>query len=134
MFRYLFRAASAWFLWRWLKTRWRGTLALIVIILLTSLLHDEYVEYVELTDNDELLIASYLVKWCINLIALGLYFVYSFRRTLAQPPAVKAPDKTIRPDGSDKRQTRQPAPKGDGFDAIRNKAHLGSKADKLLER
>jgi hypothetical protein len=52
-------------------------LALIFSIVLISLVHDEYIEYVEITKDTGFLSISYLAKWVGIALGLGLYLVFS---------------------------------------------------------
>lgn len=115
-------------IWLWLKPRWRGLAVLLVFVVLVNLLHAEYLGYVELSENKDFLIWSYLLKWLLLFAAVIAYIVLPVRGNSGNSSAATSP-----------RQTRPPSTGGatsedDGFDFLRNKKELQSRADKLLER
>ena len=127
--RTVLRAASAWFIWRWLAPRWKSTLGLVVCWGLIIVLHSEYVEYVEITERTELLWVSYLVKWgsVLTLIAAYAWFVVL---APASPPTNL--------ESSHRQQDTAPreadAEADDGFDFLRHKPRLESEADRLIRQ
>ena len=122
---------SAWFIWRWFKNRWRSTLALVIFLALTAAIHDEYIEYVELTNEASFLFASYLIKWVGIVIGVSLYVFLSVSRgTSMQTKEIlnqkqKAPDATV--DSSLSMEDED-----DGFNFLRQKGRLESRAEKLI--
>src|SRR5688572_7725922 len=64
-------------LWLWLKPRWRALLAFIVSIVLITVVHSEYVNYVEISGNQGLLVWSYILKWSALLICIIVYWLVS---------------------------------------------------------
>lgn len=113
----------------WLKPRWRGLLALTVVVLLVHVLHGEYLGYVELSGNDGYLLASYAVKWLALLVAVLAYYLFAIRG-LSRPrkPAPQAPPKP--PLVGD----AAPPAGDDGFDFLRRKKELEGEADKVIAR
>ena len=61
----------------WLRPRWRGLLALIVLVIMLHLLHSEYLGYVELSGDRSLLIWSYVFKWTVLLLGILSYLFLS---------------------------------------------------------
>jgi hypothetical protein len=128
LLRTVLRAASAWFIWRWLEPRWRSTLALVLGWLLVIVLHAEYVEYVQITESTELLWISYLIKWVVVLSAILAYLWFSVLGSSKTPPA-QAPSKTPQTDKGGTGDT----PHGDGFDFLREKKTLQSRGDQVID-
>lgn len=126
LLRTVLRAASAWFIWRWLEPRWKSTLALVIGWLTVVLIHNEYVEYVQITDRTDLLWLSYFLKWITILTGILLWVWFSLLAT--QPRRVAEITKTRGRDTE--RQT--PTTGDDGFDFLRQKPKLESRGDKLL--
>jgi hypothetical protein len=130
-------------IWRWLKPRWLGSLIFVGVILLTTLLHDEYVEYVDITQQARFLVLSYAIKWGINLSALAGFIVYSLPK--ASAPAPRRKDSTrsqataITESNQGAEQASRESPgehigtKGDGFDFLRHKKTLKGKGDQLIQ-
>lgn len=128
LFKTLLRAASAWFIWRWLAPRWKSTLGLVVGWWLVTVLHSEYVEYVRITDSTELLWLSYLIKWAAVLAGIAAYVWFSLlgpstasSAPTANPASTPDPDeKLVKPSGDD------------GFDFLRDKTQLESRGDMIV--
>ena len=131
MFKQIFRMFSVWIIWRWFKNRWRSTLALAVFLALTASIHDEYIEYVELTNEASFLLASYFIKWVGIVVGVSLYVLLSvFRGASMKPKGLlnqnrKAPDTTV--DSSLFMDDED-----DGFNFLREKGRLESRAEKLI--
>lgn len=130
MFKQVFRMFSAWFIWRWFKSRWRSTLALVIFLALTAVIHDEYIEYVELTNEAAFLFASYLIKWIGIVIGVSLYVLLSVLQGTSMQTKEnlnqkrKSPDATLASSSLDDED--------DGFNFLREKGRLESRAEKLI--
>ena len=75
MIRSLLKIALVAAIWRWLQPRWKPLGTLMAVIVITSILHSEYIEYVEISNIRDSLILSYLLKWAIFLGSLSLYIL-----------------------------------------------------------
>ena len=114
----------------WLKPRWRGLLALTVFVLLVHILHGEFLDYVELSGNDDYLLVSFLIKWTCLVLGLVAYYLFAIAglrlrgRAVQQPSAASdsVPVATISKVSTD-----------DGFDFLRHKKALQGEAEKLLD-
>lgn len=127
LLRTTLRAVSAWLIWRWLEPRWRSTLALVIGWLLVTVLHNEYAEYVRISENTGFLWLSYLLKWLLILSGIAAYAWFSVlaprqpaRHGDGAAATAKSPDSSLPPD--------------DGFDFLRHKNTLSSRADKVIDR
>jgi hypothetical protein len=60
-------------IWRFIKPRLKSVLALIAILAVTTGVHDEFVEYVQLTQDKTWLLESYMLKW---VVIIGSGFAY----------------------------------------------------------
>jgi len=114
-------------IWLWLKPRWRALLAFIVSLVIINVLHREYVNYVEISGNQDFLVWSYILKWSAMLICILAYLLVSAWGISSKkiPPAKVANEPVkLAPkiEGQD-----------DGFDFLRRKKKLNSQAEKLLE-
>ena len=128
MFNQLLKITVFTTIWFWLKPRWRGFLALAVFVLLVNVLHREYLGYVEISDNQGFLVWSYILKWGTLLTGLVTYLICS-----------SVGIKTVPKKRSQKAQiesTSESSIQGvdDGFNFLRDKIHLQSQADKLIDR
>ncbi|MDG2045886.1 MAG: hypothetical protein P8J79_01615 [Halioglobus sp.] len=110
----------------WLKPRWRGLLALSVVVIAIHTFHGEYLDYAERSGDYSFLLWSYIIKWIALTAAVLLYIVCTIAGQNKQMPRV---DET-----RIKKNSRGNAPPSadDGFDFLRTKRHLQSRADKIL--
>ena len=116
-------------LWMWLRPRWRGLLALLVFIGLVTLGHREYLDYVTLSGDKDFLIWSYAVKWL--LIASGLLVYFLLVVMWPRPRQTRAGKST---GSKGQAATTAAEPEDDGFDFLRSKKRLQSRAEKLLDK
>ena len=128
MFNQLLKITLFTSAWLWLKPRWRGLLAIIVFVLLVNILHREYLDYVSISEDKAMLIWSFVVKWGLIIIGVLLYF---FSATLGGKPAQA---KTVKPKAGAEAARQTGNDGDDGFNFLREKKTLHSKADKLLDR
>ena len=113
--------------WLWLKPRWRALLAFIASIVIISIAHREYVNYVEISGNQSFLVWSYILKWSALLICILVYWLVSaWGIGMKKPVTPKSSAEPARPASGTEGQD-------DGFDFLRRKKKLLSQADKLLE-
>lgn len=114
----------------WLRPRWRGLLALCALVILVHVLHGEYLNYVELSGERAFLVWSYVLKWAVLVSGVVVYLlltVFSSRNA---------------PSGTEKLAHRKRPPENsgvaevadDGFDFLRQKGQLESRAEKLISR
>jgi len=112
----------------WLRPRWRGLLVLAAFVVMVHLLHGEYLRYVELSQNQSFLVWSYGIKWLALVIGVSVYMLFAFpssgnrnrmKMGAAQEPSDRQPDATVA---------------DDGFDFLRRKKSLESRAEKVLSK
>lgn len=115
-------------LWMWLRPRWRGLLALIVFIGLVTLGHGEYLDYVKLSGDSSFLIWSYAVKWLLIATGLLMYFLL-----VVMWPKPRKASEGRSAGGKGQAATSGGKPEDDGFDFLRNKKRLQTRAEKLLD-
>ncbi|NQX89137.1 MAG: hypothetical protein HRT77_10790 [Halioglobus sp.] len=106
----------------WLRPRWKGLLVLCVSVLLVHIMHAEYLGYVELSGDRSFLVWSYVLKWLVLILAVVIYLFF-----------VLSGSRKVEPD---KAKWREPlANQGtadDGFDFLRQKDQLKSRADMVI--
>ncbi len=113
--------------WLWLKPRWRALLAFVVSIIIITVAHREYLNYVEISGNQTYLVWSYLLKWSALLVCIIAYLLasawgISSKKSAPAKAVTESARLAPRVEGED-----------DGFDFIRRKKRLNSQAEKLLE-
>ncbi|GAB5451763.1 MAG: hypothetical protein Hals2KO_20910 [Halioglobus sp.] len=116
----------------WLRPRWKGLLALIVFVVLVHVLHGEYLGYVELSGNDEFLVWSFVLKWLALVSGVLAYLFLAVLRTAGGTVSSIDLSKSTELSAA-KKPTQIPA-KNDGFDFLRDKKQLQTRAEKLLNR
>lgn len=136
MFNQLLKWTLVISIWRKYKKHIGITIILILALFLTSLVHQDFVNY-SLVSNNNSLGLSYLVKW---LVYVALVSVYWFSVGKINRNASKDSDLHKKMKAS-KQRTAKSAPaesKGedtpDPFASIRGKKTLRSKADIALEK
>ncbi len=116
----------------WLRPRWKGLLALIVFVVLVHVLHGEYLGYVELSGNDEFLVWSFVLKWLALVSGVLAYLFLAVLRTAGGKTSPTDVSKSAESPAAGK-PALNPA-KNDGFDFLRDKKQLETRAEKLLNR
>lgn len=122
----------------WLRPRWRGLLALTASVVLVHILHGEYLGYVELSQDDDYLVWSYVIKWAALIVCVALYVMFAVY-------GLKAPNRkrqtgragvasTAGAPLADASTAEAAGPSDDGFDFLRKKKTLESKADKVIAK
>jgi hypothetical protein len=115
----------------WLKPRWRGLLALTVFVILVHVIHAEYLGYVELSEDQQYLVASYFLKWLGLIFALVVYYIFAVAGLRVS--GMSAAGNTGKAATVDERTISSNKDQDDGFDFLREKKELEGKADKLLD-
>ncbi len=106
----------------WLKHRGKGLFALVLTLLTTWLLHNEYLSYITQSGDNRFLALSYGIKWGVFIVAAGLYY-FALERKIRKDPS-RGRNTIEHPEAS--------AARGDGFDFLRRKKTLESESDKAL--
>lgn len=113
-------------IWRRYRRLFIAVGLLLVSYFLVSLLHQDYLDYVKNSGNDNFLGLSYVLKWLLLLVVtLVFYFLIVARKTPGTNVTDKAPVQAAQP------ATQPGAP--DPFEAIRHKKKLRGRADQYLE-
>lgn len=114
---------------RFLKPRLKGLLWIIGIWLVLRFIHAEFVSYVALSGDTRYVLRASLLKMFLYALTLGIY-VWKVERPLWPKPAVIP----VSPVAS-ANLPMVVLPKGDdGFDFLRGKEKLRTKAEQLLDK
>jgi hypothetical protein len=112
----------------WLRPRWRSLLALVTLIVLVHVLHGEYLGYVELSQDRSFLVWSYFIKWFFLIAGVLVYLSFAVGGSAIAVATASGK-------GANKEHQAKPsAVSGDGFDFLRNKKYLQSRAEKILAK
>ena len=118
-------------LWRWLKPRSKFLITSLFIIIATWTFHSEYTDYLAKSNSVEYLAISYFLKWAITIAVIFAFYIRETlsRRNASKPPVSISKNNLVKSDIK-----AETVNESDGFDKIRNKKHLESRADKLLNK
>lgn len=112
---------------RFLKPRFKGLLWVIGIWLVLRFVHAEFVSYVALSGNTRYVLHASLAKLLLYAITLGIYVwkverpLWPKRVAVIDTPTANSPMTAL--------------PKGDdGFDFLRTKEKLRTRAEQLLDK
>src|SRR5688500_17961022 len=113
---------------RFLKPRWKGLLWIVGIWLVLRFVHAEFVSSVALSGDTRYVLHASLLKMLLYALTLGVY-VWTVERPLwPKPAAVPIPSPNL---PANSQMTT--LPKGDdGFDFLRDKEKLRTRAEQLL--
>ncbi len=114
---------------RFLKPRWKGLLWIIAIWLVLRFIHAEFVSYVALSGDTRYVLHASLLKMLLYALTLGIY-VWRVERPLwpkstslpIAPTAIYSPTVVSLPKSDD------------GFDFLRDKEKLRTRAEQLLDK
>src|SRR5688572_6427363 len=114
---------------RFLKPRWKGLLWIIAIWLVLRFIHAEFVSYVALSGDTRYVLHATLLKMFLYALTLGVY-VWKVERPLWPKPTTLAATPT-----ASTTSALVSLPKGDdGFDFLRDKEKLRTRAEQLLDK
>ena len=107
----------------WLRHRARGLLVLVGVLVITWILHNEYLGYISRSGDDTYLALSYVMKWGVFILASCCYYLLVERKIRNRPEldrnTIANPERSTDLD--------------DGFDFLRHKKTLESEAEKALK-
>lgn len=130
MFKNLLHLTLLTLLWKRYKRLIISTLILFVYFWLVGKLHEDYVDYVELNENQQFLALSFLLKWlaftfgAVIYLLLNVLIIRGNRPTSAQTGAADSSSTDSKPKAKD----------ADPFAQIRQRKKLRSRADFLIEK
>ena len=104
-------------IYKWLKPKIKSLFILLIFILAITYLHNEFLQWSEITENKNFVGYSFIVKNLLLFLAILFYILIIRVQSLKDAANIKS---TI--------------DKGDGFDKFRNKKKLKTKAEQILEK
>jgi len=108
-----------------LKPRLKGLLVCGAALIAVFVSHDEYLSYVELTNDHTYLARSYWYKYSAITLIVLLYILFGELRRRSNP-------QTGRNDPTLSKSARPESGTDDGFDFIREEGRLMTRGEKLL--
>ncbi len=122
-------------LWRKYKKHLGLTIALLIALVLTSFLHQDFVNY-SLASNNTNLGLSYVLKWLVYLVLVSAYWFYVTKiehKSSKNSELHKKMRQAKQRSHDNSQQVTEPS-QIDPFSDIRNKKKLRSKADIAIEK
>jgi hypothetical protein len=125
-------------IWKKYRSMILSTLVLFGYFFLVSLLHDDYLSYSELNQNQQHLGLSFIIKWSAFIVGILIYLSFNFGFLWKKREQTKSPDPLVK-SGKKKSpsETGNETPataSNDPFAEIRNRDKLRSRADFLIEK
>jgi len=117
MIKFIIKSITALQIYKWLKPKIKSLSILLIFILVIIYLHNEFLEWSEITENKSFVGYSFIIKNLLLFLAILFYFLILRVQSLKNVANIKT---TI--------------DKGDGFDKFRNKKKLKTKAQQILEK
>ena len=104
-------------IYKWLKPKIKSLFILLIFILAINYLHNEFLQWSEITENKNFVGYSFIVKNLLLFLAILFYILIIRVQSLKDAANIKSA-----------------IDKGDGFDKFRNKKKLKTKAQQILEK
>jgi len=138
MFKQIFRITFITFVWKQYKHVIVSTLILFAYLWLVGSVHEDYLSYAELQEDDSLAGRSFLMKWAAFASGVILYLVYHWFRG-AKVRAGKLGSGSESKTSSGKRHAAintfdSNNDEDDPFAAIREKKKLRSRAEIMIDK
>ena len=130
MFKNLVHLTLLTLLWKRYKRLIISTLILFVYFWLVGKLHEDYVNYVELNQDQQYLATSFFIKWLALIIGALVYLLINilvFRGRQAADTPVGKPEARSADSGTASKDS-------DPFAQIRQRRKLRSRADFIIEK
>jgi hypothetical protein len=121
MLNQLIKAGVFLRLFIWLKPRLKSLLITIAIVAITWLMHGEFLSYAQHSGNAGFLGVSFIIKWIITIMTVFGYLIYQTKQVKREEFSIESKNK--------QHDTRSG---NDGFDFLRKKEKLESRADKII--
>lgn len=114
--------------WKRYKSLIVSTLVLFVFFWLVGLLHDDYVNYIELNDDKQHIGLSFVIKWLVFILGVVVYVLFNTRKTGDSTKSIASSNTA-----SEQAEAEQDKP-CDPFSAIRQRDKLRTRADFIIEK
>lgn len=124
-------------IWKKYRSMILSTLVLFGYFFLVSMLHEDYLNYTELNQEQQYLGLSFIVKWLAFLLGLLVYLSFNFgflwrKQEKKDGKPINTP-RSKPHQGHEQKDSPATASKSDPFADIRNRDKLRSRADFLIE-
>jgi hypothetical protein len=112
----IIRFFAALQIYKWLKPKIKSLSILLIFILIIIYLHNEFLEWSEITENKNFVGISFIIKNLLLFLAISFYILILRVQSLKESINLEVKIN-----------------KEDGFDKFRNKEKLKTKAQQILE-
>ena len=113
----IIRFFTALQIYKWLKPKIKSLSILLIFILIIIYLHNEFLEWSEITENKNFVGISFIIKNLLLFLAISFYILILRVQSLKESTNLEVKIN-----------------KEDGFDKFRNKEKLKTKAQQILEK
>ena len=127
MLNFLFKSGFLVFISIWIRPRIKGLLFTLFIIIVTWLIHREYIAYLQLIGNFTSAGLSYFVKWTVIILTTLSYYYFVETKNNKD-----APRHSVGLDIDIAKKNAIAQKKEDGFDFIRAKKDLKTSSQRIL--
>ncbi len=102
-----------------IRRRWKGMLSVVILLSATWLAHSEYLSYKMAVEETSNIGIAFVMKWLVSVSIVGAYAAHLYLTTTAE--------------SLENQPTISIQNQNDGFDGIRQKAVLRSKAQQIID-
>ena len=137
MLKNILRITLIGYIWSRYKTAVISTTGLIVYFWLVGKIHEDYVNYGQLSENTGYIGVSFVVKWLAILAGIAAYIALNVFRFNKAGIAKKGETNSSNSHSdfkTDKSESSNRIRENDPFESIRTKDKLKSKADFIIEK
>jgi large-conductance mechanosensitive channel len=113
----IIRFFTALQIYKWLKPKIKSLSILLIFILIIIYIHNEFLEWSEITENKNFVGYSFIIKNLLLFLAISFYILILRVQSLKESTNLEVKIN-----------------KEDGFDKFRNKEKLKTKAQQILEK
>ena len=117
MIKLLIKSITALKIYNWLKPKIKSLSILLIFVLVIIYLHNEFLEWSEITENKNFVGYSFIIKNLLLFLAISFYILILRLQNLKESTNLE-----------------NKINKEDGFDKFRNKKKLKTKAQQILEK
>ncbi|AWL10921.1 hypothetical protein HMF8227_00424 [Saliniradius amylolyticus] len=133
MFKPVLRLTLITFVWRRYKRNILITLAAFIATVLVTIIHSDYLAYLNQTGQTANIGWSFVVKWLLYLLIIALWIATLSLHKTSRSTTFKRPSHSEIRDTASRRKEKGPSQGDDPFAHIRNKKQLHSRGDQVIE-
>lgn len=118
----------------WLRQRWKGLIPTLISVFIIWMIHGEYLDYALHSNNKEYLELSYFLKWGLLTTVGTAYYLFIEKPIIRNIKLKSRSNSALSSNKSTKPADIKKLQEDDGFDFLRKKTRLKSRAEKILDK